>query len=258
VTTVEFRRLRPGRPYINGLDIVRKPRARWIVDFGDSLTSEEAATYEAPFDFLKATVKPERQKRPEATARDRWWFHWRTRPDLRHASADCSRLIATPLVSKHRLFVWITPDVLASHAVGVFAREDDYFFGVLHSRAHEVWTVRMGTWLGKGNDPRYTPTTCFETIPLPWPPGAEPVDDPHVIAIWRSRSASASRCSRMIRINSSRVAWYRSSTTPAYAGRGRKGISIHSNLNSYPHSRGLDKMGVQCSTKRSISWDPSI
>ena len=32
----------------------------------------------------------------------------------------------------------------------VFAREDDYFFGVLHSRAHEVWSLRMGTWLGVG------------------------------------------------------------------------------------------------------------
>ena len=29
-------------------------------------------------------------------------------------------------------------------------------------------------FLGVGNDPRYTPTTCFETFPLPWPPGEEP------------------------------------------------------------------------------------
>lgn len=41
----------------------------------------------------------------------------------------------------------------------------------------------MGTWLGKGNDPRYTPTTCFETFALPWAPGTEPVDGPRVIAI---------------------------------------------------------------------------
>jgi hypothetical protein len=54
---------------------------------------------------------------------------------------------------------------------------------VLHSRAHEVWSLRMGTWLGKGNDPRYTPTTCFETFPLPWAPGTEPADDPRVAAI---------------------------------------------------------------------------
>ncbi len=65
----------------------------------------------------------------------------------------------------------------------VFARQDDYFFGVLHSRAHEVWSLRMGTWLGVGNDPRYTPTTCFETFPLPWPTGKEPWRDPLLHAI---------------------------------------------------------------------------
>jgi hypothetical protein len=70
---------------------------------------------------------------------------------------------------------------LANNLLIVFAREDDYFFGVLHSRAHEVWSLLMGTSLE--DRPRYTPTTCFETFPLPWPPGKEPVDDPRVIAI---------------------------------------------------------------------------
>ncbi|HYP59915.1 MAG TPA: type IIL restriction-modification enzyme MmeI, partial [Thermomicrobiales bacterium] len=36
---------------------------------------------------------------------------------------------------------------------------------------------------GVGNDPRYTPTTCFETFPLPWPPGQEPTGDRRVQAI---------------------------------------------------------------------------
>jgi type II restriction/modification system DNA methylase subunit YeeA len=49
----------------------------------------------------------------------------------------------------------------------VFARDDDYFFGVLHSRAHELWALRMGTSLE--DRPRYTPTTCFETFPFPEP-----------------------------------------------------------------------------------------
>ena len=39
--------------------------------------------------------------------------------------------------------------------------------GILHSRFHELWSLRMGPWLGVGNDPRYTPTTCFETFPFP-------------------------------------------------------------------------------------------
>jgi hypothetical protein len=65
----------------------------------------------------------------------------------------------------------------------MFARGDDYFFGVLHSRPHELWALRMGTWLGVGNDPRYTPTATFETFPFPWPPGKEPAGDPRVEAI---------------------------------------------------------------------------
>jgi type II restriction/modification system DNA methylase subunit YeeA len=99
---------------------------------------------------------------------------------MRAALAGLSRFIGTARVATHRLFVWIDAGTLPDSQIIVFAREDDYFFGVLHSRAHEVWSLRMGTWLGVGNDPRYTPTTCFETFPLPWPPGQEPWDDPRV------------------------------------------------------------------------------
>ena len=35
----------------------------------------------------------------------------------------------------------------------------------------------MGTFLGVGNDPRYTPTTCFETFPFP--SGLTPADTAH-------------------------------------------------------------------------------
>ena len=71
----------------------------------------------------------------------------------------------------------MSSSVLADGAAVAIARDDDYFFGVLHSRPHELWSLRMGTWLGVGNDPRYTPTTTFETFPFPWPPGEEPRPD---------------------------------------------------------------------------------
>lgn len=104
---------------------------------------------------------------------------------MRQALDALKRFIVTPRVSKHRIFVWAEPEILANDGTIVFAREDDYFFGVLHSRPHEIWALRLGTWLGKGNDPRYTPTTTFETFPFPWPPGAEPAEaaDPRVQAI---------------------------------------------------------------------------
>ena len=74
------------------------------------------------------------------------------------------------MVSRHRLFSFIDGDVLPDATIIVFARDDDYFFGVLHSRIHEVWARAMGTQLREAESGiRYTPTTCFETFPFPEP-----------------------------------------------------------------------------------------
>ena len=65
----------------------------------------------------------------------------------------------------------------------VFARDDDYFFGVLHSRVHEVWFLAQCSWMGVGNDPSYSSSRTFGTFPVPWPPGQELLADPRVEAI---------------------------------------------------------------------------
>ena len=105
----------------------------------------------------------------------------RPRPELRAALAKLSRYIITPrsrsIVSSRGLGADTMPD----SATFAIARDDDYFFGVLHSRAHEVWGLHMGTQLEIR--PRYTPTSTFETFPFPWPPGKEPKSSPLVKAI---------------------------------------------------------------------------
>jgi hypothetical protein len=100
---------------------------------------------------------------------------------MRRALAPLTRFIATPTVAKHRVFVWMVHPTLPDHQVIAVARSDDYFFGVLHSKAHELWALRLGTSLE--DRPRYTPTSTFETFPFPWPPGTEPAGDPRVEAI---------------------------------------------------------------------------
>ena len=93
---------------------------------------------------------------------------------MKQALAKLERHLATARVAKHRLFVRLPATTLADSQVVVMARADDTTFGILHSRFHELWSLRMCTWMGKGNDPRYTPTTCFETFPFP--PGLTPTD----------------------------------------------------------------------------------
>ena len=78
--------------------------------------------------------------------------------------------------------------VLADSATVAIARDDDTTFGILHSRFHELWSLHLCTWLGKGNDPRYTPSTTFETFPFPeglMPniPASDYADNPHAQAI---------------------------------------------------------------------------
>ena len=87
-------------------------------------------------------------------------------------SRACPATSPTPQVAKHRLFVWLDARVCPDKQLVVIARDDDPAFGILHSRFHEIWSLRLCTWLGKGNDPRYTPSTTFETFPFP--PGLTP------------------------------------------------------------------------------------
>jgi hypothetical protein len=94
---------------------------------------------------------------------------------MRRALRSLARYAATSIVAKHRLWDWRVAAVLPSHATAVVARADDTTFGVLHSRLHELWSLRLGTSLE--DRPRYTPTTCFETFPFP--AGLTPADTAH-------------------------------------------------------------------------------
>ena len=153
----------------------------WIVDFGIDMSESEASLYEYPYEYVRKHVKPERDKVRNLNERRNWWLHARPAPDLRRILQGTTRYIATSNVAKYRTFVWIKSDVLPSHSLTVITKGDDYLFGVLHSKVHELWSLRLGTSLE--DRPRYTPTTCFETFPFPWSPGSEPADNPIVQAI---------------------------------------------------------------------------
>ena len=78
--------------------------------------------------------------------------------------------------------------VVPDSATVAIARDDDTFFGMLQSKIHELWTLSLCTWLGVGNDPRYTPSTTFETFPFPEGltpnvPAKDYVNDPRAIRI---------------------------------------------------------------------------
>jgi type II restriction/modification system DNA methylase subunit YeeA len=164
------------RPWRNGDDLTDRPTDWWIVDFGEREISE-AALFEQPFEFLEkawAYAQDERRKKNERLLREgepktaaRWWIMQRRRDDLLKAIGGQRRYLVTPRVSKHRFFVWLDPQVIPDTRLVAFRKEDDTFAGLLHSRFHEAWSLRLAGRHGVGNDPEYVHTEIFETFPFP-------------------------------------------------------------------------------------------
>ena len=174
------------KPWINGMDVTRRPSGKWIIDFGWEMTQAEAALYEAPFQLAREHVYPMRQRNRRDAYREYWWRYGETRPGMWRALDGLPRYIATSMVAKHRLFVWCDSRICPDQQLIVIARDDDTTFGILHSRFHEAWSLRLGTSLE--DRPRYTPTTTFETFPFPEGlspdiPASAYANDPHATAI---------------------------------------------------------------------------
>ncbi|MBP7636533.1 MAG: class I SAM-dependent DNA methyltransferase [Kiritimatiellae bacterium] len=154
-------------PWINGMAVSKRTASTWIIDFFE-MTEMEAARYETPFAYVTEHVKKARDATPRSWYRAEWWQHYAQRPEMRKALDGLNCFIVTPRVAKHRLFSWQAAPTNPDCQLIVFARADDYFFGILHSRFHEVWALAQGTQLReKESGFRYTPTTCFETFPFP-------------------------------------------------------------------------------------------
>jgi type II restriction/modification system DNA methylase subunit YeeA len=182
-------------PWLNGDDITGRLRHRWIIDFGER-SETEAAGYVAPFAHVLTQVKPNRITSGSPSERNYWWRLARRAPAMLAAISRFPRFLVTPRVAKHRLLFWLASPAVPDGQLVVIACDEDTTFGILHSRFHEAWALRLCTWLGVGNDPRYTPTTTFETFPFP--PGLTPnipaadyAENPHAHAIAAAARALA-------------------------------------------------------------------
>lgn len=159
----------------NGQDLLQRGERKWLLDFGPTMTEREAALYEAPFEYARATIKPFRQRRNDEgefevrrlSHRNKWWIHAEARPGMRRAVQGLGRFIVTPMVSSTRVFVFLESAYLPNQKLVVFPRDDFTSFGILSSCFHEIWTLEYCSWIGAGNDPTYTTSSVYLTFPFP-------------------------------------------------------------------------------------------
>jgi type II restriction/modification system DNA methylase subunit YeeA len=161
------------KPWCSGDDVTGRWRDKWLIDFHE-MPEAEAAYYSAPYTHVVNEVKPARMLVARERRRRLWWQYNEVAPGLRRGLAKVTRFVATPEVSKHRLFVWLPTTVLPDKNVVVILRDDDTSFGILQSRFHMAWALRLGTSLE--DRPRYTSTSTFRTFPFP--DGLTPDVDP--------------------------------------------------------------------------------
>ncbi len=157
------------RPYLTAEDIADDPQqrpSRYIIDFG-ARALELASDYPDALAIVRERVKPFRDENRRKARREKWWLLGELVPAMRAALTPLDRFIAGTRVGKRILFCWCEPWTLASDATNAFAFDDNYAMGVLCSRLHHEWARAQSSTLRI--DIRYTPTTAFETFPLPRP-----------------------------------------------------------------------------------------
>lgn len=156
-------------------------RGQWVIDFGNTMTEAQSAAYCEPFDTVR-----KQQGRPllaglQGSGGRTPWRHQSFKAAMRAALRPLPRYLATALSAQERAFVWLPAPALPDRSVVVFARDDDYFFGVMQSRFHRLWSAAMVPTVGYRYI--YQIGRSFETFPMPWVPSAEPRGSSSYLAI---------------------------------------------------------------------------
>lgn len=157
----------PIHRYVNGRDLMSVPSYRFVIDFFGLSAVEAQAKFPTVFQHVMDTVKPERDKNNRKTYRENWWIFAEPRKEMRKSNASLARYIATTETAKHRVFQFLDSNVVPDQKVRIIALEQAENLAILSSRAHSVFSLANCNWQGKGNDPVYIHSTCFNPFPFP-------------------------------------------------------------------------------------------
>ena len=156
-------------PFLNGKDLNNRPDqspSRWVINFFD-WSLEKTQHYSDCLQLIEERVKSERLSKAKDVASYPWWQHWRPRLDLYRAIAKLERVLVHTAHTKTHAFTFAPADQVFSHALVVFAYDENAYYAILQSSLHEYWAWEYASTMK--TDRRYTPSSCYETFPFPRP-----------------------------------------------------------------------------------------
>ena len=180
------------RPFLIGdelLGSVNGEPQRFVIDFS-KFDMVKASSFTEPYKIVESQVLPAREakamdeERKNAEARainpkvrtnshhkgfyQRWWQLSYSRRELMDSLLGIDRYIACSRVSARPIFEFVSSQISPNDSLVVFALEDDYSFGVIHSSLHVRWYQAKCSTMK--SDPRYTSRSIWDTFPFPQTP----------------------------------------------------------------------------------------
>jgi len=156
------------RPYLNGSDLVRISRGLEIIDLND-FSEDELKKFPEIYQRIYTLVRPTRLQMKDKQRRTKWWLFGRSNQVMRKSLEGLSRYIGTCRTAKHRIFTFISGNVLPDAKIVAIGNDDASILGLLSSIAHRCWSERIGVRMGVGNDLNYNHADCFNKFPFPDP-----------------------------------------------------------------------------------------
>lgn len=156
------------RHYRNGRDLMGRARGVMVIDLFGLDEREVRQQFPEVYQHLLQCVKPERDNNNRASYRENWWIFGEPRGELRPALGSLSRYIATVETSKHRVFQFLSTDILPDNKLVCLALQDGAELGVVEARVHRVWYLANAGMIGVFDQPAvYVKTSSFDPFPFP-------------------------------------------------------------------------------------------
>ncbi|MFZ1742077.1 MAG: hypothetical protein WAT93_04440 [Pontixanthobacter sp.] len=158
------------RPYLNGRDLLQRPRGAWVIDAFGKTESELRQGFPEIYEHLLRTVKPQRDKNRDKTISKNWWLFGRPRSEIRPALENQRRYIATVETAKHRVFEFLDQRILPDNKILLIACSDSLSLGICQSIIHLQWTYANCGLIGMASFEKghvYVKSKCFDPFPFP-------------------------------------------------------------------------------------------
>jgi len=154
-------------PYLNG-EILNNEfdfkSDRYAICFHD-WPLNKANEYSQALQIVKERVKPERDKVKQKKDKVHWWRYNSYRHEMRKKINSMDNVLVKAFTSERHMIALVPNEYIFSHAICVFAFDDDYHFSLLQSNIHEIWLRFTASTMR--TDIRYTISDCYDTFPFP-------------------------------------------------------------------------------------------